>query len=53
MVASLEEATVDQLLDESKIEWNKDIIDGIFAPEEDKLIYRIPLSATASEDSTF
>ena len=53
MVASLEEATVDQLLDESKREWNKDIIDGIFAPEEDELIYRIPLSATASEDSIF
>jgi len=34
-------------------EWNKDIIDGIFAPEEAELIYRIPLSATASEDSIF
>ena len=53
MVASLEEATIDQLLNESQRKWSKDIIDGISASEEVEYIYKIPLSSIALEDSVF
>ena len=43
MIASLEEATVDMLIDVDSRQWNSDLVDGIFAPEESTLIKKIPL----------
>ena len=53
MVSSMEEATVNLLIEDSTRQWNKDIVDGIFAPKEAELIYKILLSRDASEDTIF
>ena len=44
MVESLEEATVDCLIDAQTYTWNADMVDGIFAPQEAKEIKNIPLA---------
>ena len=38
MIASLEEANIDMLIDVDTRQWNPDLADGIFAPEESALI---------------
>ena len=38
MIASLEEATVDMLIDVDSRQWNPNLVDGIFAPEEVALV---------------
>ena len=53
MVESMEEATVDCLIDEGTRTWNVDMVDGIFAPQEAKEIKKIPLAREATEDSLF
>lgn len=53
MIASLEEATVDMLNDDDSRQWNLDLVDGIFAPEEAALIKKIPLERCKAEDSLF
>lgn len=42
-VPSMEDATVDILIEAEKRQWSHDLIDGIFAPKEAKLIKKIPL----------
>ena len=53
MIASLEEATVDMLIDVDLRQWNSDLVDGIFAPEESTLIKKIPLERCDADDSLF
>ena len=53
MIASLEEATVDMLIDVDLRQWNSDLVDGSFAPEESTLIKKIPLERCEAEDSLF
>uniref|UniRef100_A0A7N2KW83 Reverse transcriptase zinc-binding domain-containing protein n=1 Tax=Quercus lobata TaxID=97700 RepID=A0A7N2KW83_QUELO len=53
MIASLEEATVDMLIDEDTRQWNPELVDGIFAPEESALIKKIPLARCETEDSLY
>ena len=53
MIASLEEATVDMLIDVDLRQWNSDLVDGIFAPEESTLIKNIPLERCDAKDSLF
>ena len=53
MVESIEEATVDCLIDEGTRTWNADMVDGMFAPEEAEEIKNIPLARVATEDSLF
>ena len=53
MISSLEEATVDMLIDVDLRKWNSDLVDGIFAPEESTLIKKIPLERCEVEDSLF
>lgn len=53
MIASLEEATVDMLINADSRQWNLDLVDGIFTPEEAALIKKIPLVRCEAEDSLF
>ena len=53
VVATMEEATVDCLINEDSCTWNEGMVDGIFIPEEAAAIKKIPLSRTAVEDSIF
>ena len=53
MIASLEEATVDMLINVDLRQLNLDLVDGIFAPEESTLIKKIPLERCEAEDSLF
>lgn len=38
MIASLEEATIDMLINVDSRQWNLDLVDGIFTPKEAALI---------------
>lgn len=49
-IASMETATVADLIDDNTRQWNCDVIDGAFAHEEAALIKQIPLSHVALED---
>ena len=49
MIASLEEATVDMLIDVDSRQWNSDLVDGIFAPEESTLIKKNPIGKVRSQ----
>ena len=49
MIASLEEATVDMLIDVDSRQWNLDLVDGIFAPEESTLIKNNPIGKVRSQ----
>ena len=53
MIASLEEATIDMLINVDSRQWNLDLVDRIFAPEESTLIKKIPLERCDAEDSLF
>ena len=53
MIASLEEATIDMLIDFDSRQWNPDLVDVIFALEESALIKKIPLERCEAEDSLF
>ena len=53
MIASLEEATVDMLINVDSRQWYPDLVDGIFALEESALIKEIPLERCEVEDSLF
>ena len=53
MIASLEEATIDMLIDVDSRQWNPDLVDEIFAPDEATLIKKIPLERCEAEDSLF
>ena len=53
MVETMEEATVDCLIDEGTRKWNVEMIDGIFAPQEAEEIKNIPLASKDTEDSLF
>lgn len=48
---SMEEATVDCLLNEDNRTWNHEMMDGIFVPEEGELIKKIPLTKNAGVDA--
>ena len=48
---SMEEATVDCLLNEDNRTWNHEMIDGIFVPEEGELIKKILLEKNAGVDA--
>ena len=50
---SMENATVDLLIDADTRSWNFGIIDGLFAPNDADLIKRIPLAWLASTDEMF
>ena len=53
MVETIEEATVDCLIDEGTRKWNVEMIDGIFAPQEAEEIKNIPLASKDTKDSLF
>ena len=53
MVESMEEATVDCLIDKETRTWNGTMVDGIFAPQEAEEIKNIPLARNATDDSLF
>ena len=53
MVETMEEATVDCLIDAGTRKWNVEMIDGIFAPQEAEEIKNIPLARKDTEDSLF
>lgn len=53
MIESMEEATIDTLINEFARQWNYEIIDGIFAPEEAKLSKENPLAKMELNDSLF
>ena len=50
---SMENATMDLLIDAETRSWNAGSIDGLFAPNEADLIKRIPLAWLACEDELF
>ena len=50
---SMENATVDLLIDADTWSWNLGIIDGLFAPNDVDLIKRIPLTRLACVDEMF
>ena len=51
MVGTMEEATVDCLIDEGTRTWNATMVDGIFAPQEAEEIKNIPLARNETEDT--
>ena len=53
MVGTMEEATVDCLIDEGTRTWNATMMDGIFAPQEVEEIKNIPLARNETEDTMF
>ena len=53
LVNSLEEATIDSLIIASTRQWDSDMIDGIFAPQEANFTKHIPLARCVSADSIF
>ena len=53
MVETMEEATVDCLINEETRTWNIAMIDGIFAPQEAEEIKNIPLAREDIEDSLY
>ena len=53
MVGTIEEATVDCLIDEETRTWNATMVDGIFAPQEAEEIKNIPLARNETEDTMF
>ena len=53
MVETMEEATVDCLINEETRTWNVAMIDGIFAPQEAEEIKNIPLAREDTEDSLY
>ena len=53
MVVTMEEATVDCLINEETRTWNATMIDGIFAPQEAEEIKNIPLARKDTEDSMY
>ena len=50
---TMEEATMDCLIDEGTRMWNVEMVDGIFAPQEAEEIKNIPLAREATEDSLY
>ena len=50
VIESMEEATVDSLIDASIRQWNVDTVDDIFVPGEVEIIKRIPLVRCALVD---
>lgn len=50
MIASLEEATIDMLIDEDTRQWNPELVDGIFALVESTLIKKIKLARCETKD---
>ena len=54
IVESMEEATVDVLIDEDTSQWNNGLIDGLFAPHEVEIKKKkIPLARAAHEDALY
>ena len=53
MLDSLANAKGEILIDAQNRWWNHGMIDGIFTPEETKLIKKLPLSRVVAEDSLF
>ena len=51
MVGTIEEATVDCLIDEGTRTWNATMVDGIFAPQEAEEIKNISLARNETEDT--
>ena len=49
MIASLEEATIDMLINVDSRQWNSNLVDGIFAPEESTLIKNNPIGKVRSQ----
>lgn len=53
MVESLDEATVDVLIDGGTQQWNYGLIDGFFAAQEVDVLRKIPLARTTYEDALY
>ena len=53
MLESMEEVTVECLINADTRSWNEEMIDGIFIPQEAELIKKIPLSWFEVDDSLF
>ena len=53
IIDSMAGAKVDILIDERTRQWNHELIEGIFIPEEADLIKTIPLSQQEAEDTLF
>lgn len=49
----MKEATVDVLIEAEARQWNHEMTDGNFAPQEAKLIKKIPLAQIGLEDTLF
>ena len=50
---SFENHTVVSLIDPITRRWNEELVDGLFVPEDAKLIKKIPLSRNAAEDNLY
>ena len=53
MLEGWEETTVNVLINEDSQTWNEQLIDGLFVPEEAKLVKRIPLLRHPVNDKLF
>ena len=53
MVETMEETTVDYLIDEGTRTWNAAMVDGIFAPQEAEEIKNIMLARKDTEDTLY
>lgn len=53
MVESLDEATIDVLIDGDTRQWNHGLIDGFFVAQEVDFIRKIPLARTTYEDALY
>ena len=49
-IDSLQNATVDLLIDPSSRQWNTEVVDGLFVPEEAEMIKNMPLARGVAED---
>ena len=53
IIESMEDATVDCLIDEDTRKWDADMVDGILVPAKAALVKKIPLARSPIEDSLF
>ena len=51
IIESMEDATVDCLIDESTGKWDAEMLDGVLIPAEVELAKKIPLARSQTEDS--
>ena len=53
IIVSMEDATVDCLIDETTGNWDAKMLEGVLIPVEAELAKKIPLARSQTEDSLF